>query len=420
VNVLCISASIDGGAGRAAYRLHTALNRNGMCSKILVQRRATDDTSVLGPQGLRADIVARVCWGLDGLASSLYSPRPRSGLHSGWVPARVVNRIKLLNPDVVHLHFTTGFVPTDTIRRIRRPIVWTLHDMWPFTGGCHYDHGCRGYVKTCGRCPEIGSERATDLSSIVLAHKRRAWRDADLTLVAPSRWIGECARSSSLFRNRRIEIIPYGIDLSRFRPIAKHVARNLLQLPLEKKLIMFGAMNGEEDPRKGLQHLKETLRLLVDTGWGKEAELVVFGDESAEKESTLRFPTRQLGVLTDDISLVLAYSAADVFVCPSVEDNLPNTAIEAIACGTPVVGFRIGGLPDLIEHEKIGYLAKPFEANDLARGILSVLSDPSAAAYMSNCARATAERVFDANTVARQHQKLYDEVTSMSAGAKRS
>jgi glycosyltransferase involved in cell wall biosynthesis len=414
MNILAISTSIEGGAGRAAYRLHSALNRNGVRSQILVQQRTSNDSSIVGPRGFTANVLSGVCRTLDGLAALPYLQIRHSPLQTGWVPGRIPKRVRLLAPDIVHLHFTRSFVSTSAIRRLYRPLVWTLHDMWPFTGGCHYDHECRGYAKACGRCPQINSTRAIDLSRLVLAHKRRAWRNLDLTLVAPSRWIANCARASSLFRDRRIETIPYGLDLKRFRSIDKAQARTLLQLPMSKPLIMFGAAS-LDDPRKGRTRLTAALQLLAATEWSGKAELVVFGEQVMEGELGKGFVARNLGVLNDDITLALAYSAADVFVCPSIEENLPNTALEALACGTPVVGFRIGGLPDLIEHEKSGYLADPFKADDLARGIAHVISN-SSSAHMAAIARTKIEREFDIDLIAKRHHRLYAELASRNDG----
>jgi glycosyltransferase involved in cell wall biosynthesis len=212
-----------------------------------------------------------------------------------------------------------------------------------------------------------------------------------------------------LFKDRHIEVIPYCLDLTRYKPVKQEIARELLGLPHDKKLILFGANQAMQDPRKGFHYLQSALQNLSREGWQEKAELLVFGEAQISKPPETGLKTRVLGWLHDDVSLSLAYAAADVYVCPSLQDNLPNAVIEASACGTPTLAFQIGGLPDLIEHLQTGFLARPFESDDLARGLHYLLSDEQTRKAMGLAARAKAEREFEPFRVAGQYAKLFED-----------
>jgi glycosyltransferase involved in cell wall biosynthesis len=289
-----------------------------------------------------------------------------------------------------------------------RPIVWTLHDMWPFTGGCHYDNECGRYSQSCGRCPVLGSERERDLSRLVWNRKRRAWSELEIRVIAPSRWLADCARRSSLFGRYRIEVVPNGLDLEVFRPIDRKSARELIGLPPDGRIILFGAHAATTDVRKGFSHLQEASFRLADLGEPSAYRLVLLG--ATHSPLPLGLESHGLGILQDDVALALAYSAADVFVAPSLQDNLPNTVMEALACGTPCVAFDIGGMPDLIEHEHNGYLARPFDASDLANGIAWTLSDADRWQRLSLRAREKCEQEFEFTKVAARHVALYRDI----------
>jgi glycosyltransferase involved in cell wall biosynthesis len=327
------------------------------------------------------------------------------------MPTLIGRRIAQINPDVINLHWVSdGFVPIHAIQQFKKPIVWSLHDQWPLTGGCHYDQECGRYQRRCGDCPLLGSKSRYDISYLTLLAKRLFWRNADITIVALSNWLAECARKSSLFYDRRIEIIPNGVDLSRFKPISKDIARNILDLPPQKKLILFGAMNSAKDRRKGFHLLQPALQQLAVQGTERNAEAVIFGARQPDHVPDVGMHIHYTGQLHDEVSLALLYAAADVFVAPSLQDNLPNTVMEALACGTPCVGFNIGGIPDMIEHQQNGYLAQPFETDDLARGIAWVLEDEERHRRLSQRAREKVVQEFSIERQARAYLKLYEEV----------
>jgi glycosyltransferase involved in cell wall biosynthesis len=300
----------------------------------------------------------------------------------------------------------------ETLRKFNRPIVWTLHDSWAFTGGCHVPFDCTRYRENCGVCPVLGSASEKDLSRWTWNRKARAWRDLDLTVVTPSRWLAECARSSSLFRDARVEVIPNGLDTETFQPLDKTSSRTLLGLPQDKKIILFGAVRGLSDPNKGFHLLTPALQEVAKGS--KDALAVVFGSSGYAGMPDLGMPVTFLGRIDDDHSLAKIYSAADVFVAPSKQENLPNTVMEAMACGTPCVAFHQGGVPDLVDHAVSGYLAQPFDTEDFARGIEWILGDDDRRAELSDQARRKIVAEFSLANVSERYATIYRELLEKS------
>jgi glycosyltransferase involved in cell wall biosynthesis len=410
------TTDIEGGAARGALRLMKGVRDEGVEARLLVQRKSGDDPFVIGPQTNLGKVMAFVRPGLESLYVGLCVGKVEEMFSPALMPDRVPARVAEFNPDIVHLHWVaSGMMRAETLRRFNSPLVWTLHDSWPFTGGCHVPFDCTRYLESCGRCPVLGSSRQHDLSRRLWQRKQRAWHGLDLTVVAPSRWLAGCARSSSLFRNTRIEVIPNGLDLRRFKPVDRRTARELLSLPREKKLILFGGKWVTSDRNKGLHLLAPALRDLAGGTWHDSAEMVIFGSSQPERPPDLGLKTHYLGWLHDDVTLSLLYAAADLFVLPSIQENLSYAIMEAMACGTPCVAFDQGGMPDLIDHGSTGYLARPYEPDDLARGIAWVLESEERRREMADRARRKVESEFDLEKVARQHVNLYDELVRRPA-----
>jgi glycosyltransferase involved in cell wall biosynthesis len=319
----------------------------------------------------------------------------------------VLRRVRELDPGIVNLHWVLdGFVSVEMVPRLGLPLVWTMHDMWPFTGGCDYSLGCERFTQACGACPVAGSKSPRDLSHWIWRRKRRCWSGLDLTVVAPSRWLAGCARRSSLFRDRRIEVIPYGIDTATFKPIDRTAARSLLSLPADARLVMFGAH--DETPRKGLRELAAALRALASE---VDLEALVVGPSTLVERADLGFPVHARGPFSDEVSMAAAYSAADVLVLPSRWDNLPLVGLEALACGTPVVGFAgESGIPDIVDHQGNGYLAGTGDLDDLARGVKWVTEDADRHQALQRAAREKAEREYPLDLCARRYERLFAEV----------
>jgi glycosyltransferase involved in cell wall biosynthesis len=379
---------------------------------MLVSQRAGADPSVMVPVNRLVKLRKMVAAQADGLPSYLYCNKESSAFSTAWFPAGTAHRIRAENADIVNLHWINeGYVSVEEIGRIDKPLVWTLHDMWAFTGGCHYSGPCDGFKGECGNCPQLGSRRSGDLSRLNVSRKLRSWACHQLTIVTPSHWLGDLARKSRIFQNKRIEVIPNGIDLDRFRPIDPSWARSILGLDHEKRWLLFGAWGGTTDPRKGFDLLQQALlTLAADHAWEDNIGVITFGGHYPTRDGALPFPTKSLGELNDEISLVLAYNAADAFIAPSREDNLPNTILEALACGIPSVAFQAGGIPDLIEHEITGWLARPYHVEELAEGIKWVLLSRERGQNLKRNARQKAEKEFALELQASRYLSLFNEV----------
>jgi len=403
---------LEGGAAQASYRLHRGLRGIGIDSQMLVQRKISDVPTVIAPATKIEKAVSQTRPSLDLLPVLLYSNRQRTPYSIQWLPDRLVSRVAQISPDIINLHWiNAGFLQIETLAKFKQPLVWTAHDMWPFTGGCHYSGECNKYTQSCGHCPQLKSQQDGDISRWVWWRKAKAWKNLNLTIVTPSQWLADCARNSSLFQDLRIEVIANGLDIQKYKPIEKNTARHLLGLPQDKQLILFGAMTATSDNRKGFHLLLPAIKKLSQGEiWQHKLELVVFGASEPINPPDFGLKTHYLGRLNDDISLALVYAAADIFVAPSIEDNLPNTVMEALACATPSVAFKIGGMPDMIEHQQNGYLAHPFEVEDLARGINWVLEDTERYNQLCIRAREKVEQEFTLEIQASKYLKLYNEI----------
>jgi glycosyltransferase involved in cell wall biosynthesis len=401
----------EGGASRAAYRLHQGLRKIGLDSMMLVQSKESDDDSVIGPQGKINKGFAMLRPHLDSVPGYFYKHRQPNLWSPAWQPKSNSRSLNQEGFDVHHLHWICrGFIPVTLLSKISGPLVWTLHDSWPFTGGCHVPLTCTRYQESCGCCPQLGSARNLDLSRWVWKRKSKYWRNLNLIIVSPSRWLADCARSSSLFRNLRIEVIPNGLDLSLFRPLDRAWARDLLGLPREQTLILSGALGVSRDPRKGFSHLQEALKVLTTRGWHEKTSLIMVGSSAPKEPVDISLKSFYLGTFHDEISMALLYAAVDVLVAPYVQDNLSNVVMEALACGIPVVAFDVGGMPDMVDHLQVGYLAQPFDTADLARGIEWILADPERCKALSQAARSKAEKEYDISSIANRYAALYRSV----------
>jgi glycosyltransferase involved in cell wall biosynthesis len=409
MKVLMLNTYDDwGGAAKAASRLNRGMQGIGIDSRLLVQYKTSDARGVIGTK----NPFARFFYGMRTVFGTmpvrLYPNKPVYNFSPALMPDRLAGRIAGIVPDVVHLHWiAAGFMRIETLSKLKRPLVWTLHDSWAFTGGCHMPYDCVRYQERCGLCPVLGSRRDADLSRRVWQRKEQAWRDLDLTVVTPSRWLAVCAGRSSLFGRIRIEVIPNGLDTSVFQPVDKHHARSQLGLPERKKLILIGGVGITSDPNKGFRFLLPALRNVAAMGFRDYAELIVFGSSKPADAPDFGMKTNYLGRLREDAGLALLYCAADVFVAPSMQENLPYTVMESMACGTPCVAFNQGGMSDLIDHGMTGYLARPFDEGDLAKGIGRFLKDDGTGQETSLRCRRKVEDVFALEKVARRYAELY-------------
>jgi glycosyltransferase involved in cell wall biosynthesis len=405
------TSDIEGGAARATYWLAKGLRNNGQDVSMCVQRKTGDFPWVWT---IKKNNMAKISGlgrpHLDTLPLTFYPKRKRTQWSLNLLPNfKLVPAISELKPEIINLHWLGGgFFPISQFRYLNAPIVWSLYDMWSFTGGCHYDDSCGRFVNSCGNCPQLNSS-SSDISTIIMAKKKKYWNDIPMTIVAPSTWLAGEAQRSSLFRNLRVEVIPHGTDLNLFKPIDKEFAKDILGLPKNRRYVLFGAMGGTSDARKGYQFLEPALMLLTQMPGFENLSLLVFGSNEPVVPPKLGFPIHYVGRLHDDVSLAILYSAADVTVTPSMQEAFGMTASESMACGTPVVAFGASGPLDVIDHKLNGYLATPYEAEDLANGIAWVL-DKSRAKSLGHAARRKCEDKFDLVKVAMQYSSLYEEL----------
>jgi glycosyltransferase involved in cell wall biosynthesis len=401
-------AYADGGGGafKAAYRIHRGVSALGIDSTMLVSKRVTADPTVRDAGGVAGRLWAQLATYLDVAPWHLLRVPRREFSSLAWVGTGVSRRVRSLAPDIVQLHWIcAGFLRLEALAALNYPLVWRLADMWALAGAEHYVGDDGRYRDGYRAATRPAGEHGADLNRWVWQRKRRVYaRLPNLTVVAPSQWLARCARDSVLLRERRIEVIPTGQDLDTFRPIARERAREILGLPAGVKLVMAASM-GIAEKRKGVAHLLRAMESLRGRGY----RLLLLGDAPA-MAMQLPVAAHWLGRLNDDISLALAYSAADVFVAPSTEENLANTVIEAMACGVPCVAFRIGGMPDIVRPGRNGYLAEPFKSEDLAQGIVSLLEAGEDYGRLSAEARRTVEQEFSATLQARRYATLYEEL----------
>jgi glycosyltransferase involved in cell wall biosynthesis len=401
-----------GGSGRAAYRIHHALRRAGVESRMLVKEATSSDWTVqaLTPQKQNSGLLyrLRMKW-FNRLIGQFRTASPI--LHSPDISSSVdVKQINNSDADIIHLHwFNSGMLSIGDIGKINKPIIWTLHDMWAFCGAEHvtYEFRWRDEYRKDNR-PDY--ESGFDLNRWTWERKCKHWKHP-MYIVTPSQWLSKCVQQSVLMREWPVTVIPNAIDTDLWQPIEKGLARQILRFSSEAPLIIFGTLGGGNDPNKGFDLLRDTLAHL--RGQVAGLELVIFGQDPPQSPPDLGFPVHYAGHLHDDVSLRLLYSAADLLVIPSRLENLPNTGVEAHACGTPVVAFNIGGLSDIVDHLRTGHLAKPYDTVDLAQGIKWVL-DKRKDGRLGSQARERAVEQFSENLIAEKYLSIYKQILSNS------
>jgi glycosyltransferase involved in cell wall biosynthesis len=413
IKVLQVNFSdLNGGAARAAYRINVGLRKLGVESQMLVLDQREVNHFVIMPLGKYARLLQKIKAVLSQrLLRFQYTKN--SVLHSlNYFSNGLADWINRSDFDLVNLHWIgSEMLSVEEISRIKKPICWTMHDMWPFSGAEHYDD-----LESSGRYQSgyfthnrPNHYSGPDLDAWVWRRKRKVWNGKLFHLISPSSWLADCAKRSVLFEKQPCKIINNGIDLARFNPVDRKQARSILGLSENKNYILFGAMSSTSDVRKGFHLLLPAIEKLASIfNAGHDIELLIFGASAPNESVGFGLPVHYMGHLYDEVSLAIVYSAADVFAAPSMQDNLPNTLVEALACGTPCVGFNVGGMPDLIEHGLTGYLASKYDVDDFARGLLQILE--ADAVEMRIACRRKAEKQFSDLVVAQKYLDYYQEI----------
>lgn len=404
---------LSGGAARAAYRINCGLRKISADSRMLVMHKQGTNPAVLQPFGKRTRLMFKTKATLSQRILR-FQHTSNSAFHSlNYFSSGLADWINRSDVDIVNLHWMADMLSVEEIGRINKPICWTMHDMWPFCGAEHYDElqAPGRYQQSYSSANRPEAYRGPDLDAWVWRRKRKAWASKTFYLISPSRWLASCAKKSELFSQKPCKVIHNGIDLSRFHPIDRRQSRAILGLHENRRYILFGAMFSTSDSRKGYHFLQPALKKLAELpDVARNTELLVFGSSTPASPPDFGLPVHYLGHLYDEISLALIYSAADVFVAPSMQDNLPNTLVEALACGTPSVAFNIGGMPDLIEHGSTGYLARAFSSENFAEGISQILASDAVA--LRKACREKAESSFRDTGIAANYLEYYQEIMS--------
>ncbi len=401
-----------GGAAIAANRLMAALNGHGIKAKMLVSQKVTDNLSV-------ANAGNRWCFMYHFLKERLcifianrFSKRNLFAVDIANAGTDITKTKEFKEADVVHLHWINqGFLSLKVIGRIiksGKPVVWTLHDMWEFTGICHYANSCEKYKTECNNCPLLATACERDLSNKVFRKKLKIFEGCNVRFVAVSTWLADCARQSHLLGGQSIQVIPNVLPVSRYKIQDKVASRRLLDLPQEKKIIVFGAVK-IEDERKGLTYLNQALRLLIEQKTYTEEQLfvVLFGGvKQADILDEIPVQYSYKGFLENDEMLSALYSAADVAAIPSLYETFGQTVIEAQACGCLPVTFTGSGQMDIITHCQNGYLAEYYSVEDFAHGLQWALKQN----LDGESIRANVVKKYGESAVASKYVDLYNQI----------
>jgi glycosyltransferase involved in cell wall biosynthesis len=404
----------SGGAARATFRLHKGLIRQAVDSHMFVRNKFSHDDAVIRykyPQGLKKMLYkyrkSLIKADFDKYRQTrspnqeLFSD-DRSALKTGF-------ERQLPEVDIYHLHWTSGFVDLPAFfKDLNKPLVWTLHDMFPFTGGCHYNDGCEKYKTRCSKCPQLGSVSEKDLSYFIWERKSKAISGLKNKIIirADSYWLANEAKKSNLFKDLDIDTIHYGIETDDFIPQDKMACRQALNIPVNSRVIVFGAP-GVDNPRKGLNQLLITLLKLQK--FYSNLFLLSFGEGALP--SNIDLPNLHLGNVGNNNLLSLIYNCADVFVIPSLQEAFGQTALEAMSCGVPVAGFNTGGIPDMIENGLTGYLAETGNTESLTEAISKILKlDKNEYLKMADNCRGKVLDGFTLNYQADKYIEVYQKI----------
>ena len=413
MNVLhVIAGSLEGGAAKGARSLHEALLKIGFQSRILTNAdnskslRQVETTK----KGATGAVKTKLLSFADRAPKFIYLHRTQLPFSTGLAGFDLRKFDSFESANIIHLHWiNSGFVSMRYLTKLGKPIVWTLRDMWPITGGCHYALKCERYKSQCGKCPQLRSERENDISRVIFNNKKKHFPPS-MEIVATSDWIKQCASESALMKNHKISTVHNGIDTSRFFPIKKSAAKRQLHIPENSKVLLFGAQY-IDDQYKGFEFFLKTIPKLSCTN----IFILLFGKFIHYDPNQIACPYLCVGFVDTEDQMRLLYSAADVFVAPAMAEAFGKTTAEAQACGTPVVCFDAFGQKDIVDHMHSGYRAKTFDIDDLAYGIDWVVEDETRHKMLCEESRKRAVEKFDISVTSQKYLQVYESVLQRAA-----
>lgn len=415
MRVLIVNTSErTGGAAVASNRLMDALNNNGVKAKMLVMDKETDNITVVGIKGKFGKRL-HFLWERWCIYCHLHFRREHLfEVDIANAGSDITQLPEFKEADVIHLAWINqGFLSLKGIRKILKsgkPVVWTMHDLWPATGICHYSRGCMAFKGHCHNCRLLpGGGSANDLSTKLFRRKLKLYKGSGIHFVTCSKWLGDQAKQSALLTGLHLEAIPNPIDSKVFKPKGKREARLRATLPEDKRIILFVSQR-VTDERKGMAYFVEAMEKLVATHpeMKDNTAVAILGGHSDELVERLPLAAYSLGYVSGEREIIDIYNSADVYVLPSLEDNLPNTIMEAMSCGVPCVGFRVGGIPEMIDHQRNGYVAKYQDSADLAEGIHWVLDEADKEGLQKACVQKVMAN-YSQRTVAMKYIELYNQ-----------
>ncbi|RYG17079.1 MAG: glycosyltransferase [Chitinophagaceae bacterium] len=406
----------NGGAGRACLRLSTSLRADGVDSKVAVYYKFGQNERIINlSAGILAKLRAIVNIMAERYLARFFVKALKTPFSLQWFGKNLKNNSLLKDADLIHLHWINhGFLSPKflaALDELEKPIVWTFHDSNAFTGGCHVRYSCEHFHQQCGNCPLLRFSGPNDSSHQNWKRKQKAYSKFNFHIVAPSTWMASSVKQSSLLGVRGLTIIPNTIDVDVFKPYVKTEAKKMLKIAADKFVIMSGFMPSKNDKHKGTAYLIEALNELASRAEidNSQIELVIFGNKDTEDMPVFPFKTTFLGTINKDEHLAKCYSAADAFILPSLEDNLPNTVMESLACATPVIAFKTGGIPDMVKHLENGYLADYKSSTDLADGIEWLFLNEERELVQKE-ARKSILTYFAPKVIANKHIELYQRL----------
>lgn len=414
--VLVNTTDSGGGAAIACKRLMEALTLEGVDVRMLVMNKKSRLVQVQPFRSTQAQRKLSFFRFIYERLSFLFHEKDKTvrfAFSLANIGVDISNHSWIKEADIVHIHWINGgFLSLKNMNQIltkKKNVLWTLHDMWLFTGGCHYAGACKNFKKMCGNCPMLKKPSDNDLSNRIWNKKWDIFSRNNLNIVTCSRWLSAEASSSQLLKNANISSIPNPISLTQFKPEDKKFIRKKWNITNEPFLLLFGAAN-VQDKRKGFSYLIDALRLLIEMGVEKnQLNIVVFGKAKNFDASILPYPVHHLGVIKSTEKMTDIYAMADLFVLPSIEDNLPNTVMESMACATPVIGFNIGGIPEMVDSYENGIIVDEISAESLAKGILFCIQNPELPEWGFK-ARQKVEQEYNNQKIAQKYVQTYTEI----------